>query len=268
MWLPTLSLNVDLKIGRIELLKIAGNICKHNVLRSIQTMRAFQKALADSGAAVDLNHALLATGEVYEWLHRDKFFAQSNAIVQFLNDIRWGIRDYLAPEYARSKINDPDGVGSESRRTYVADCLQIFTFANMSPPMLSSDARTSDLQIRGLLLSTGPNRPRTASLRLGYHQPKDHDHRGKCRHAEAEPDSRILKILLPNRHSVSFVGTGEIAQTDLNSDYGDPADAGEAEKTNRPKEPSASQRIADNMRQGYASYRLYDDGGESEDPIG
>ena len=110
MWLPTLSVEIDLKICRIELLKIAGNICKHNVLRSVQTMRAFQKALADSGTVVELNHALLATSEAYDWLHKDKFFAQSNAIVEFLNNIRWGIRHYLAPEYARSKVNDPDEV--------------------------------------------------------------------------------------------------------------------------------------------------------------
>jgi hypothetical protein len=110
MWLPTLSVEIDLKIRRIDLLKIAGSISKHNVLRSVQTMRAFQRALADSGTAVDLNHALLATSEVFDWLHTHKFFAQSNAIVEFLNNIRWGIRDYLAPEYARSIVKDPDGV--------------------------------------------------------------------------------------------------------------------------------------------------------------
>lgn len=128
MWLPTLSLKIDLKICRIELLKIAGNICKHNVLRSVRTMRAFQRALADSGTAVDLNHALLATSEVYDWLHRDRFLAQSNAIVEFLNNIRWGIRRYLAPEYARSKVNDPDGVGYSY--TYPAEITDDFARAS------------------------------------------------------------------------------------------------------------------------------------------
>jgi hypothetical protein len=128
MWLPTLSLEINLKIRRIELLKIAGNICKHNILRSVQTMRAFQKALADSGATVDLNRALLATSEVYDWLHADKFFAQSNAIAEFLNKIRWGIRDYLTPEYARSKVNNPDGIGYSY--TYPAEIRDEFARAS------------------------------------------------------------------------------------------------------------------------------------------
>jgi hypothetical protein len=128
MWLPTLSLEIDLKIRRIELLKISGNICKHNILRSVQTMRAFQKALANSGAAVDLNHALLATSEAYDWLHADKFFAQSSAIAEFLNNIRWGIRDYLAPEYARSKVNEPEGVGYSY--TYPAEVRDDFAQAS------------------------------------------------------------------------------------------------------------------------------------------
>ena len=128
MWLPTLSLEIDLKICRIELLKIAGNICKHNVLRSVQTMRNFQKALADNGATVDLKQALLAINEVYDWLHTHKFVAQSNAIVEFLNNIRWGIRDYLAPEYARSKVDDPVGIGYSYN--YPADITDDFARAS------------------------------------------------------------------------------------------------------------------------------------------
>src|SRR5579871_104897 len=128
MWLSTLSVELDLRIRRVDLLKISGNMCKHNVLRSVQTMRAFQEALADSGAVVDLNHALLATSEAYDWLHRDRFLAQSNAIVEFLNNIRWGIRHYLAPEYARSKVNDPDGV--RYSYTYPAEVTDDFARAS------------------------------------------------------------------------------------------------------------------------------------------
>lgn len=76
------------------------------------------------------------------------------------------------------------------------------------------------------------------------------------------------KIHLADWHAVRLVGTGEVARTDLNSDYGHPAGVGDAVKTDRPKESPASQRIADYMRQGPASNRLHDDGGKSEDPIG
>jgi hypothetical protein len=111
MWLPTISLEIDLKIKRIDLLKISGNICKHNLLRSVQTMRSFQKVLAENEATIDDKSALLLMDEVYEWFHTDKFMAQSNAIVEFLNNIRWGIFDYLIPEYQRSKVDEQNGIG-------------------------------------------------------------------------------------------------------------------------------------------------------------
>lgn len=119
MWLPSIPLEIDLKIKRIDLLKIAGNICKHNVLRSVRTMREFQKVLAQNNAAVELNQTLLAMDDVYEWFHTHKFIAQSNAIAEFLNNLRWGIRDYLSPEYRRSKVSDVDGIGY--RYTYPED---------------------------------------------------------------------------------------------------------------------------------------------------
>ena len=91
-------------------------------------MRTFQNALAESGADFDLNKSLLAIDDAYEWLHTHKFFAQSNAIFEFLNSIRWGIRDYLTPEYTQSKINSPDGIGYSY--TYPADIADEFARAS------------------------------------------------------------------------------------------------------------------------------------------
>jgi hypothetical protein len=111
MWLPTINLNIDLRIQRIDALKIAGNICKHNVLRSVQTMRAFQKVLAANNVEIGLNQVLQTIEQLYEWLHSHKFVAQSNAIVEFINNIRWGIYDYLQPQYQRSMVRHADEVG-------------------------------------------------------------------------------------------------------------------------------------------------------------
>ncbi len=111
MWLPSINLRIDLRIQRIDALKIAGNICKHNVLRSIQTMRSFQKVLAANNVEIDLNQVLQTMDELHEWLHTHKFVAQSNAVVEFVNNIRWGIYDYLQPEYQRSRVPHADGIG-------------------------------------------------------------------------------------------------------------------------------------------------------------
>lgn len=111
MWLPSINLGLDLKIQRIDAVKIAGNICKHNVLKSVRTLRSFQTILASNNVEVDLKHALQTMDELYEWLHTDKFIALGNAIVEFINNIRWGIHDYLQPEYQRSRVTHSDGIG-------------------------------------------------------------------------------------------------------------------------------------------------------------
>lgn len=142
VWLPTIELELDLKIRRIDIHKIAGNVCKHNLLRGVQTMHAFRKVLQENGHEVDLNTALLLVDEVYEWLHEHKFMAQSNAIVEFLNNIRWGIYDYLRPEYLRSMVVDTNGV--RYSYTYPAEVCDDFARANYwelmnmvrSPPYL------------------------------------------------------------------------------------------------------------------------------------
>ena len=62
-----------------------------------------------------------------------------------------------------------------------------------------------------------------------------------------------------------LVRTSEIAHTDLEADYGYPAEAGEAEEADRAQEPSAGKRITHNMRQGDSGTRLHDDGRQGED---
>ena len=51
--------------------------------------------------------SLLALDEIHEWFHTHKFYAYSNAIAEFLNNIRWGIYTYLQPEFARSFTRTP-----------------------------------------------------------------------------------------------------------------------------------------------------------------
>lgn len=111
MWLPSINLALPLRVKRIEVLKIAGNICKHNTLRSMQTVRSFQKVLRANKVEIAIERVMLVMEEVYQWFHRDKFIAQSNALCEFLNSIRWGVHDYLRPEFERSMVRHSDGIG-------------------------------------------------------------------------------------------------------------------------------------------------------------
>lgn len=109
LWLPTLSLDISLRIQRVDVLKIAGNVCKHNFLRSVQTIRGLAEIFRNNGSPLDEDMALLAMDEIHEWFHQHKFYAYSNAVAEFMNNIRWGIYEYLQPEFQRSYTPASDG---------------------------------------------------------------------------------------------------------------------------------------------------------------
>ena len=53
-------------------------------------------------------NALLILDEFYEWFHKDIFTYHSSAIAEFLNNIRWGIYEYLQPEFQQSIVFEND----------------------------------------------------------------------------------------------------------------------------------------------------------------
>jgi hypothetical protein len=102
VWLPSIEAQTILNISRMKFLKMCGNICKHNFLRSIGIAKDLQERLAASGVSITLNDALPALEEFYRHFGADIFQYHSSRIAEFLNNIRWGIYDYLRPEFRRS----------------------------------------------------------------------------------------------------------------------------------------------------------------------
>ena len=60
--------------------------------------------MSKSGITVDINEALLALAEFHERFHTDILNYHSSTIAEFLNNIRWGIYDYLQPEFNKSIV--------------------------------------------------------------------------------------------------------------------------------------------------------------------
>ena len=104
VWLPSIDTQADIQITRLDFLKMCGDISKHNVLRSVGVAEDLQKTLATSGIAVELEDAMLALGDFYERFHTDILNYHSSTIAEFLNNIRWGIYEYLQPEFHRSIV--------------------------------------------------------------------------------------------------------------------------------------------------------------------
>ena len=102
VWLPSIDVELNLKVARISSLKISGDSAKHNFSRLDRNVRRVVKLLSLNGVTIDKGQAFLALPDLYEWLHRDFLGFHTNSIAEYLNEIRWGIYEYLRTEFERS----------------------------------------------------------------------------------------------------------------------------------------------------------------------
>ncbi len=102
VWLPSINTERDIRISRLEFLKICGNTAKHRFPRLSRTVERLCRVLAANGQQIDDGQAYLVLPEFYEWFHRNIFAYHSSTIAEHLNNLRLGIFEYLQPEFARS----------------------------------------------------------------------------------------------------------------------------------------------------------------------
>jgi hypothetical protein len=101
---------------------------KHNFLRLISVAEELQQLLQKSGTKISLDDALLALEDFYTKFHRDVIAYHASTIAEFLHNLRWGIYEYLRPEFERSytripgdrlgryEYRYPEGVGAKFAR--------------------------------------------------------------------------------------------------------------------------------------------------------
>jgi hypothetical protein len=106
VWLPSIELETDIEVKRIAFIKICGNIAKHSFTRLNVSADQICEMLKANGHPINIEQAYLVIPEFYEWFHTNIFSYHSSAIAEFLNNIRWGIYEYLKPEFARSFTRD------------------------------------------------------------------------------------------------------------------------------------------------------------------
>ena len=104
IWLPSIDLETNLSIKRIEFIKICGNISKHNFSCLSGVVCSLVCIFRRNHIEFDQEKALLILDEFYEWFHSDIFNYHSSAIAEFLNNIRWDIFEYLGPEFQKSIV--------------------------------------------------------------------------------------------------------------------------------------------------------------------
>ena len=100
------EMHVAIKIRRSESLCICGNISKHNRARLTRTAVRLVNILGRNGFCIDSVKALHLLDDFYERFHNDIFTYHSTVITELLNNVRWGIHDYLHLEYVDAKRQD------------------------------------------------------------------------------------------------------------------------------------------------------------------
>ncbi|MBI3444493.1 MAG: hypothetical protein HY055_03835 [Magnetospirillum sp.] len=99
VWLPSIGLELDIDVKRIDFLKICGNIAKHNFSRLESDVSKICNILAENGLPIEAGNGYLILKEFYAWFHDDILNYHISTIAEFLNNIRWGIYEYLRNEF-------------------------------------------------------------------------------------------------------------------------------------------------------------------------
>lgn len=121
VWFPTVPIETNIRVKRMVFLKICGNISKHNFSRLNWVVDEIVQLLSENGVEIDAEQGYLLLPEFYKWFHNDIFFAHSSAIAEHLNNIRWGIFNYLCPEFERS-YEKPDPKSVAYQYNYPEEC--------------------------------------------------------------------------------------------------------------------------------------------------
>lgn len=108
VWMPSISKNITLSISRMEAIKMCSNLSKHNDLRAIRVVEQLKEIMKASGIVIVNEQAMVALQDFYERFQNDILIYLSSYICEFLNNIRWSIRDYLLPEFNRSYYSNND----------------------------------------------------------------------------------------------------------------------------------------------------------------
>lgn len=102
VWLPSIDRDGPLTIQRLAYLKICGTISKHGFTRLGDVVKKLQELLRENGTIINEGQSYLLIPEFQEWFRDHVFIASSSAIAFYLNEIRWGIYQYLRAEFERS----------------------------------------------------------------------------------------------------------------------------------------------------------------------
>jgi hypothetical protein len=119
VWLPSIDVEVSLTIERITWIKICADIAKHSFARLEPNVTKIVRLLSAHGKKIDEGMGYAVLPEFWEWFHTHLFAYHASTIAEFLNEIRWGIFEYLQHEYERAYHVTGDVAGATMYKFHV-----------------------------------------------------------------------------------------------------------------------------------------------------
>lgn len=127
-WLPSIDKQLDIKILRREYIKICGNISKHHFARLTRVARDVRSILERSGMSICREESMLVLDDIFAKFHEDTLNYHGSWLAEMLNNIRWGMHEYLLPEFNRAiqygrndpmkyEYEVPDAIGTKFGRS-------------------------------------------------------------------------------------------------------------------------------------------------------
>lgn len=107
LWLPTLDIDAVLKLPRIDYLYIAGNQAKHNLARLTAVAKRIGQILNEHGYDPPLQLIPLALDDFKAHLGEHFFAYYGTWLAELLNNLRWGLQEYLKPAFDRAYTRGP-----------------------------------------------------------------------------------------------------------------------------------------------------------------
>ncbi|WP_420634308.1 hypothetical protein [Candidatus Palauibacter sp.] len=114
VWLPSIDFGGILTLSRHSQIRICGNLSKHYLLRQSHQARKMRTILRRAGCEVEEEDALRALKDFYERFHNDIFMYHASTIAELLNNVQWGIYEYLLPTYRQAMVRGDPGTGRYS----------------------------------------------------------------------------------------------------------------------------------------------------------
>lgn len=102
LWLPTLDIEAKINVSREDFLFISANYSKHNIARLSGVSERISKLLSAQGHNFPIEQIPLVLDEFREHLQDNYFSYYGTWLAELVNNIRWGIQNYLTAQFLES----------------------------------------------------------------------------------------------------------------------------------------------------------------------